>query len=59
MNDNEMLAALAAKYPGLKRTIAEYTGDGKAAIDAYLREQPTEAVAFIAELVEMVRDGTR
>lgn len=55
MDEDEMLRALAAKYPRLKRSIAEYAGDGRAAIEAYIREHPVEALIVMRHLEALKR----
>lgn len=56
MTDDDMLNALAAKHPALRRCIAEYVDDGEAAIARFMRDHPVEAIAFMADLFEANRN---
>ena len=55
MTDEEMLNALAAKHPAARRAIAEYSEEGRPAIDRFMRDNPVAAVAFMADLFEMMK----
>lgn len=55
MDENEMLAALAEKHPKVRRYIAEYTSDGRAAIEAFMEAEPAAFVAFKLDMDRLLR----
>ena len=55
MPDKEMLRTLAAKHPTARRVIAEYSEEGRPAVDRFMNADPVAAVAFMADLFEMMR----
>lgn len=55
MPDEEMLRTLAAKHPAARRVVAEYSDEGRPAIDRFMRDDPVAAVAFMADMFEVMR----
>jgi len=55
MTDQEALNALAAKHPRARRSIAEYSEEGRPALDRFLQEDPSAAAAFMADLFELMK----
>ena len=55
MTDDDMLKALAARHPAARRAIAEYSEEGRPALERFMRDDPVSAVAFMADLFEMMR----
>lgn len=56
MTEEQLLIALAADSPRLRRLIAEYGEEGRTAIDRLLRDEPVEAVKLLAALIEAMRN---
>ena len=57
MTEEQLLIALAADNPRLRKLVAEYGEEGRAAIDRLLRDEPVEAVPLLAAIVEAMREG--
>lgn len=57
MTEEQLLIALAADNPRLRKLVAEYGEEGRAAIDRLLRDEPVEAVTLLAAIVEAMREG--
>lgn len=57
MTEEQLLIALAADNPRLRKLVAEYGEEGRAAIDRLLRDEPVEAVTLLAAMVEAMREG--
>ncbi|EQB30133.1 hypothetical protein [Sphingobium ummariense] len=57
MTEEQLLIALAADNPRLRKLVAEYGEEGRAAIDRLLRDEPVEAVTLLAAMVEAMRSG--
>ncbi len=55
MTEEDMLRTLAAKHPAARRAIAEYSDEGRPAIDRFMRDDPSAAVAFMVDLFEMMQ----
>ena len=55
MPDKEMLRTLAAKHPTARRVIAEYSDEGRPALDRFMLHEPVAAVAFMADLFELMQ----
>ncbi len=54
---DDLLNAMAAGSPRLRRLVAEYGEEGRKAIDRFLRDEPAEAAALVAVMVEAMQGG--
>lgn len=57
MTDSDFLNALAADNPRLRLLVAEYGEEGRKAIDRFMRDEPAEAAALVAVMVEAMQGG--
>ncbi len=55
MPPKDMLRTLAAKHPAARRVVAEYSEEGRPAIDRFMLADPVAAVAFMADIFEVMR----
>ncbi len=56
MTEEQLLIALAADNPRLRKLVAEYGEEGRAAIERLLRDEPVEAVKVLAAMVEAMHN---
>lgn len=55
MTEEQLLIALAADNPRLRKLVAEYGEEGRAAIDRFMRDEPDAAAKLMAAMVEAMR----
>lgn len=57
MIEEQLLIALAGDNPRLRKLVAEYGEEGRAAIDRFMRDEPEAAVKLMADTIEVLRNG--
>lgn len=57
MTEEQLLIALAADNPRLRKLVAEYGEEGRTAIDRFMRKEPDEAAKLMAAIIEAMRNG--
>lgn len=57
MTEEQLLIALAADNPRIRKLVAEYGEEGRAAIDRFMRDEPDAAAKLMADTIHALRSG--
>lgn len=57
MTEEQLLIALAAGNPRVRKLVAQYGEEGRAAIDRFMRDEPDAAAKLMADTIEALRKG--